>query len=89
MTRRSNAGAGGEEGAYQSVVDVADPSPLAIRSHDLESRYRLAPEDRDRADIWVEDIHAGFAPVAGVTSLPVCPLSHTFLVFASSSSVRG
>ena len=37
---------------YQCVVNMPDPTPLAIGRHDLESRHRLTPENRDCTDVW-------------------------------------
>ena len=37
---------------YQCIIDMTDPSPLAIRGHNLESRDWLAPQDGDSSNIW-------------------------------------
>lgn len=37
--------------AYQSVVDVADPFPFAVGSHNLQAPDRLAPQNGNAADV--------------------------------------
>lgn len=45
------SGDGGESTAHQCVVDVSDPTPLAVRREDLECSDGLAPQDGDAAKI--------------------------------------
>ena len=43
--------------AYQSVVNVPDPFPSAVRSQNLQPSNGLTPQNGDAANVYAVEVH--------------------------------
>ena len=72
---------------HHRIVNVSDPTPFAIRGQNLQTTDGLAPEDCHTPNVC-DYIRCSLGFLNCEDSVPVWPLSQTFLDFSSSSSVR-
>ena len=77
--------------AHQCVVDVFHPPPSTILGQNLKGSYGLAPQDGYAPKVYPASIRiTSLGMTMGrISGSPVCPLSQTLFVLASSSAERG